>query len=299
MPVSRMDLADAGSPDKLVTLILQAEPDLPIPVPIEELCARLDIVRIEELQTEGFEGGLLTDADRSEGIVLVRRGFPARRRFTIAHELGHFLMPHHVPDQQGRFLCKSGDLLRLTAKEGDRRQRMEVEANRFASLLLMPPPVLRQAMRSYREPNLQHIPVLARQFGVSKEAMARAYAQHHGERVAVAVTRDGKVLRCYKNLAFPFITCANGAAVPVGSLYHRGPHEGGIASDFAECVPDRWIEVRRGERAPVLYEQVYPQRDGYGLLLLHLESRNEEEEAEERDLEESYRIGFQPKKRRP
>lgn len=298
MPISRMDLADAGSPDKLVTLILQAEPDLPLPVPIEDLCARLDITRIEELKTDGFEGGLVTDADRSEGIVLVRTGFAARRRFTIAHELGHFLMPLHVPDQPGRFLCKSSDLLRLTAKEGDRRQRMEVEANRFASLLLMPPPMLRQAMRGFREPDLQHVPALARQFGVSKEAMARAYAQHHGEPIAIVVTHAGTVLRCYRNLAFPFITCANGSAVPAGSLYHRGPHQGGIASDFAECIPDRWIEVRRGERAPSLYEQVYPQRDGYGLLLLHLERRDEEEDAEERELEESYQVGFHLKKRR-
>lgn len=298
MPTCRMELADAGSPDKLVTLILRDEPDLPIPVPIEELCERLDISAIQDLETEGFEGGLLTDTDRSAGVILVRSKFQPRRRFTIAHELGHFLMPMHVPDQAGKFLCKASDLLQLTLKEGDRRRRMEVEANRFASLILMPPPMLRKIMRGLRGPDLQHVPALARQFDVSKEAMARAYAQNHEEPVAIVVTHHGRVLRHYKNHAFPYVTSAPDKAVPAGSLYHRGPHEAGIASDFATCIADHWIDVRRGERAPTLYEQVYPQRDGFGLLLLHLERVDEDDEAEDSELKDSYRVVFGSSRRR-
>lgn len=298
MPVCRMDLADAGSPEKLVTLILQGEPDLPIPVPIEELCRQLDIEDFQDLETDGFEGGLLTDADRSFGYILVKKGFEERRRFTIAHELGHFLMPLHIPDQAGRFLCSRADMLRLNPKQGDRRQRMEAEANRFASLILMPPPALRLAMRPCREPDLQHIPKLARDFKVSKEAMARAYAQYHEAPVAIIVTQHGQILRCYKNVAFPFVIPASGTAVPAGSLFHRGPHERSIASDFAECVPDLWIEVKRGQRAPTLYEQVYHQQEGFALILLHPERADEDEEAEEREIEESWRVGFHRRRRR-
>lgn len=83
---------------------------------------------------------------------------------------------------------------------------------------------------------------------------------------------------------------------PAGSLYHRGPHQCGIASDFAECVPDHWIEVRVRQSST---NRSTPQRDGYGLLLLPLERQDEEEDAEERELEESYRAGFKSKKRRP
>ncbi|WP_238253846.1 MULTISPECIES: ImmA/IrrE family metallo-endopeptidase [Methylobacterium] len=113
MAISRIDLGGAGTPEALVKRILQAEPNLPVPVPIQELCARLGILRIEDLDTDGFEGGLVTDAMRSEGTILAKRGGEPRRRFTILHELGHFLMPHHFPDQPGRFLCKSSDLLRV------------------------------------------------------------------------------------------------------------------------------------------------------------------------------------------
>ncbi len=95
MQISRMDLADTGSPEGLVGIILRIERDLPIPVPIEQLCHQLDIEEIAPLETEGFEGGLLTDRARSRGIVLVNDGSPyQRRRFTIGHESRSF--PHSL-----------------------------------------------------------------------------------------------------------------------------------------------------------------------------------------------------------
>jgi Zn-dependent peptidase ImmA (M78 family) len=291
MAVSRVDLVDAGSPEALVKRILQAEPNLPVPVPIQELCARLGILRIEDLDTDEFEGGLVTDAKRSEGTILARRGGEPRRRFTIAHELGHFLMAHHIPDQPGRFLCKSSDLLRVTAKEGDQRQRREVEANRFATLMLMPPHLLRGAMAAFREPDLEHVLVLARDFAVGKEAAARAYVQYHPERIAIVVAGNGRVQRCYRSLSFPAITCAVGGPVPTGSLFHSSPHRPNIVSDTAACSPDLWIDVKRDLRAPDLYEQVYRQQNGFAMILLRLDAVPEES-AEERRLNEGWRHRF-------
>jgi Zn-dependent peptidase ImmA (M78 family) len=293
MPVSRIDLADAGSPEKLVTLILKAEPNLAVPVPIEQLCKQLDITEIQPLETDGFEGGLITDAERSSGIILYNDGsHPYRCRFTIAHELGHFLIPTHIPDTPGRFLCSRADMMRLTASEKDRRARMEVEANRFASLLLIPPPMLRSSVRG-QSPDLQSVIKLARDFHVSKEAMARAYAERNHEVVAIVIVHNGKILRSYRDrMRFPFIQPAAGTPVPSGSLYNRGRHEQNVASEFQECLPDNWIEVRRGERAPELQEQVYLQQDGFALILLHLIKPDEEVEEEERSLERSWEPRF-------
>ena len=58
-------------------------------------CARLSILRIEDLDTVEFEGGLVTDAKRSEVTILVKRGGKSRRCFTIAHELVQ--LPDGVP----------------------------------------------------------------------------------------------------------------------------------------------------------------------------------------------------------
>ncbi|KQP03422.1 ImmA/IrrE family metallo-endopeptidase [Methylobacterium sp. Leaf93] len=291
MATSRIDLGGAGSPEALVKRILQAEPNLSVPVPIQEMCARLGIFRIEDLNADGFEGGLVTNAKRSEGTILAKRGGEPRRRFTIAHELGHFLMAHHVPDQPGRFLCKSSDLLRVHAKEGDQRQRREVEANRFATLVLMPPHLLRGAMAAFREPNLQQVLTLARDFAVGKETAARAYVQYHPERIAIVVVGNGRVQRCYRSLSFPDIICAGGSPVPLYSLYHSSSHRPDIASDIAACSPDLWINVKRDLRAPALYEQVYLQQNGFAMILLRLEPVPEES-AEERRLEEGWRYRF-------
>ena len=87
MQISRMDLADKGSPEGIVMAILKAEPNLPIPVPIEELCRQLDIIEIQALTTQGFEGGLLTDRERSRGIILVRNGVSRQRRKMRISEL--------------------------------------------------------------------------------------------------------------------------------------------------------------------------------------------------------------------
>ena len=166
MPLSRMELQEkgAGSPEGLVARILKLVPNLPVPTPIEDLCRQLDISDIRPLETGGFEGGLVTDTDRSEGVILVNTASHYyRQRFTIGHELAHFLLPTHMPDRPGRFLCSREDMNLLSARETDRRARMEVEANRFASLILIPPPSLRK-MLGKSEPDLGHAHLTSRGF---------------------------------------------------------------------------------------------------------------------------------------
>lgn len=279
MHVSRIDLADKGSPEGLVSLILKMEPDLQIPIPIEALARHLDIEDICTLETEGFEGGLLTDTARSRGIILVKDGVSRqRRRFTIGHELGHFLIANHIPDKEGQFLCSREDLNRLSVKEGDRRARMEVEANRFSSLLLLPPPHLRLALNNHRAPSIEHMIELARRFDVSKEAMARAYADFHPEAIAFIVIHEGKVLRTYSNkVRFPIITAQRQRPVPQGSMFHRRNLQIGVPSEIDSRIPDIWISVQRGRAAPTLCEQVCLQAQGFALIMLWYEAAEDDE----------------------
>jgi Zn-dependent peptidase ImmA (M78 family) len=285
MPVTRMDLADKGSPEGLVALILKLEPNLPVAVPIEALCGQLDIEDIRVLEADGFEGALLTDVARSRGIILIKEGISRqRRRFTIGHELGHFLMAAHALDVNGRIHCSRQDMKRLSAPENDRRARMEVEANRFSSLILIPPPALRRALDKHPSPSIEHVFGLAAQFDVSKEAMARAYADHHPEAIAFVVVHEGKVLRTYSNKnRFPFITAPRGEAAPAGSLFNRRGHKLGEPSDIGTCVPDIWISVERGRPAPTVYEQVCLQAQNYALIMLWYEQSEDDETDDDSD----------------
>src|ERR1019366_1878904 len=102
-----MDLADCGSPETLLAVILKHHPAWTAPVPVEEFATAVNIIEIRELEADGFEGALLTDANKQKGVILYKAGTrKERRRFTIAHELGHFLMPSHKGDEH----CTAADL---------------------------------------------------------------------------------------------------------------------------------------------------------------------------------------------
>lgn len=278
MKVTRLDLDGAGSPMALVSKIMKVETELRAPIPIEDLARQLDIEKITALETEGFEGGLLTDENRQFGIILVDEGVTeGRRRFTIGHELAHFLIISHVPVTPGKFLCSRRDMLQWSEKETTRYARMEFEANEFAALILMPPPLLRKHIGG-RAPNLADIEKISKDFIVSKDAAARAYSRCHHENIALAVAKDGKILRYYPGVNFPFITAPIGKPVPRGSVFYRSSLKQRVSSDIVQTTADNWIDVEYGQRAPDLYEQVYLQKNGFALILLWLERPEGEDE---------------------
>lgn len=278
MRISRLDLDGAGSPAALVARILKHEPTLSVPVPLEQLCRQLDITSVGELDTEGFEAALITDDCKSAGAILVAgERSRQRRRFSIAHELGHFLIPSHLPRFGEDSLCSTEHLGVLDVKEQDRRRRMEGEANRFAALLLIPPPVLRAELNAIRRPDVSDIVRLARLFDVSKDAMARAYADYSRESVAIAVIRNGCVLRTYRNAAnFPDLAVWRGQAVPTGSLAEVVSRPGQV-SNVEDCEPGLWVREPDDRTVAALTEQVLGQREGFSLLMLVAELRDEGE----------------------
>jgi hypothetical protein len=278
LTLSRLDLDGAGSPAALVTRILEHEPTLSVPVPVEQLCRQFDITSIGELDTEGFEAALITDEYKSAGAILVaRERSRQRRRFSIAHELGHFLLPSHLPRPGERSLCSAAHLRIDDTKEQDRRRRMEAEANRFAAMLLIPPPVLRAQLKAILRPDVSDVVRLARLFDVSKDAMARAYATYTREPIAIAVIRDGCVLRTYRNAAnFPVLAVWRGQPVPSGSLAGI-PFRPGQVSDVEDCEPSLWVREPDDRTVEALTEQVLGQREGFSLLMLVAELRDEQE----------------------
>lgn len=85
---------------------------------------------------------------------------PGRRRFTVAHELGHwYLHASHEPGERFERYCRGQDLKSTRSQEG--------EANEFAAALLMPEQLVAEAAEQMR----MNIPVLAKRFDVSIPAM--------------------------------------------------------------------------------------------------------------------------------
>jgi Zn-dependent peptidase ImmA (M78 family) len=279
MKVTRLDLDGTGSPEGLVAKILKAEPTLSYPIPIEDLAAALDIEEIASLDTEAFEGGLLMRPHRSSGIILVNKAAPSgRRRFTIGHELGHFCILSHKPIEGDRFLCSRDDMRQWSVSEKDTYARMEMEANKFSALLLMPPPLLRKYMTKLGDPDLLNILAIHEDFDVSKDAAARSYAQYHDQPIAIAVVRDGKVLRIYQHIKFPRLSVLPNSDVPSASCYWRVSKSRTLPTELSEVPAGQWLESNWGQPMPELFEQVLHQRLGYALILLWPELTKEEDE---------------------
>jgi Zn-dependent peptidase ImmA (M78 family) len=130
-------------------------------------------IRMEEL--EDSVSGLLVIKANLVTLGVNKSHHPNRQRFTIAHELGHFLL--HGQDAQAQDAKVFVDDLPVvlfrnqTSSEGTQRQ--EIEANIFAAALLMPEDIIReqltlQPIDAFDDVSVKH---LATQFGVSVRAI--------------------------------------------------------------------------------------------------------------------------------
>lgn len=127
-------------------------------------------IHLDDLDPE--VSGLLYRRPNNTVIAVNRDHADTRRRFTIAHELGHLRL------HEGRPLIVD-HVVRVRINARDHRSslatdREEIEANRFAAALLMPPDFVEAQVQRIIKRGLGEnatIDALARKFGVSSQAM--------------------------------------------------------------------------------------------------------------------------------
>jgi Zn-dependent peptidase ImmA (M78 family) len=111
-----------------------------LPVPLEQI-ARREGIKVELTPLDDDLSGMSFIKNGVAGIVLNLNHHPNRRRFTLAHEIGHHLM--HMPYLTNNVHVDKIVLNRdvVSSQAVDRR---EMEANAFAAELLMPEAELRR-----------------------------------------------------------------------------------------------------------------------------------------------------------
>jgi len=127
------------------------------PVSLRDVVSYLNLSLVERRREPfGSEAALVPVGD-GHAIELRGRSGERRRRFTIAHEIGHFLLhPQHTVSERG------GPTNQASA-------RREHEADEFAAELLMPDHLVRQAVLEDGADARR----LADRFDVSTQAMSR------------------------------------------------------------------------------------------------------------------------------
>jgi Zn-dependent peptidase ImmA (M78 family)/transcriptional regulator with XRE-family HTH domain len=139
-------------------LLAQARIGAP-PIPVTDLAERCG-VNVFEAEFDDAVSGVLLDLDAGPVIGFNSDHGQARQRFTIAHELGHFLLRHH-----DHFHIDLADMASHGNPPGF-DWRDERAANEFAAELLMPAGLV---IQEYDQS--QRLATLASKFKVSREAM--------------------------------------------------------------------------------------------------------------------------------
>jgi len=121
---------------------------------------------------------------------------PERKRFSIAHELGHLLMNHLTSIHR---VCTDEDMLNWY------QSSQETQANFFASELILPTKlVVRQC--DVETVNFNPIMAIAKDFRASLTATAIKFIRLCPERCAVVYSSHGKIKWFYKSPTWwPFI----------------------------------------------------------------------------------------------
>lgn len=174
-------LPPIGSPEKVAYNVLKYfGHSLPS---LEEVANVLGTQIISADLPENVLGLYVANTEAHHSAILVNRNTrnEGAQRFTICHELGHYLL-----HSDGAFLCGYKEIYEHT-------QAIEAAANTFAAELLMPVGLMREMLG--RTFNSSTVLEVANRFNCSVEAAARRFVDLADRRkLALVVVVDGKVI---------------------------------------------------------------------------------------------------------
>jgi Zn-dependent peptidase ImmA (M78 family) len=145
---------------------------LSVPVDVELVAHRLNLRTEAAILGENVSGLLVVE--KQHGVIGYNetQAF-VRQRFTIAHEIGHFVL-HLRDDPSALFIDTHYIVYRRDAQSSTGEDRREREANRFAAALLMPAALLYSEIQ--KQPfdfgDDEMLATLAGKFQVSTQAMS-------------------------------------------------------------------------------------------------------------------------------
>jgi hypothetical protein len=267
-----------------------------LPVNPFEIAERLDISLMAMPSSQGGPSGMLIHVDGQFGI-----GYPTQiesegfKRFSVAHELGHFRLPGHmdaVLDPSGKHISQAGFI---------NQNQYEIEADHFAASLLMPTNLFSREVEG-TDPDFIGIQKLADLCVTSLEATAIRFAQCSRNPSAIIRSEKGTIDYCFMSRSlkdFPGIEyIRRGSALSHDTVTYRfNSHPEKVRYSARESGVSRLQDWFGGqERQRISEEVVGLGRYGKTLTLLTdidlPEDDFADEEAEDRELTESWTPRF-------
>lgn len=153
---------------------------------VREVAARIGL-SIEEGDVQGFEGALVRPIGVRIGIITIQKSIreKGRKNFTIAHEIGHFVLPNHETSDN---VCLSNQIESWSKDTNS----YELEANEFAGELLIPSSYASDKVIAL-PPGLRVVREIAQECNASLTASARRFCELTHERCAMVVSKGERI----------------------------------------------------------------------------------------------------------
>ena len=159
---------------------------------------------------------------------------PGKKRFVVAHELGHLQLEHEVNQLA---LCSDNDLAARQKGNAD-----EYDSNTFAGELLMPESIFRPFTNP--DPSPEMLREIANKFQTSFMSSMIRYAELTPDRVAVVCSQD-------KAIKWAQVSESFGHRIEIGSMLSSKTHARDfysgttLSSKFESVEAEGWITDRK------------------------------------------------------
>lgn len=201
-----------------------------MPVDPYEICKNLDIDIFYE------------PLNHCEALLLIRNGakriilnkntdYHTRYKFALAHELGHYYIPHHIVKV---YKCHPQVFALFQSNKSE-----ENEANIFASNLLMPTQFLKKDASRY-DFTADSISLVAEKYGVSLTAAAIGFLEITPDKAAIIISQNGSIKWFKKSRSFKYFlkTHSINESTYLFDFYNNGIRDETLHSTSANA----WIE---------------------------------------------------------
>jgi Zn-dependent peptidase ImmA (M78 family) len=142
-----------------------------VPVPIEVVAHRLNLTTEASALGDSVSGMLVVENDRG-AIGYNSSHARVRQRFTVAHEIAHFIL-HLKRNRRSQLFIDPFVIFRRDDNSATGNDKEEVEANRFGASLLMPATLVLKEIKKHGLDldDEDALTFLAKRFKVSTAAM--------------------------------------------------------------------------------------------------------------------------------
>jgi Zn-dependent peptidase ImmA (M78 family) len=218
-------------------------------------------IEVFEADADSYDGFLLRNESSTKIYINKNIASEGRKKFTLAHEIGHYCIPTH----RGNYQC-----IRRYLNPFRKKPEVEMEANKFASELLLPENLLKPILHTYK-PDFESINELAEDCGTSLTATAIKFASLSDDCCVLIAMSDNRIKWFQKSPSFPYEYYIEvGKSVSYGTLTASYSLDGILKEPETQKVhASFWFNGRGIDNTTTIIESCVPM-PYYGVVLTML-----------------------------